>query len=58
MQKTDASHTTQLANAHAHCARFDAATGEMRVGIFAMRDIEPGEELTYDYMVRGGDEMR
>ena len=27
----------------------DAATGEVRVGIFAMRDIEAGEELTISY---------
>jgi hypothetical protein len=28
----------------------DAATGEIRVGIFAAQDIDPGVELTYDYM--------
>lgn len=28
----------------------DAATGEIRVGIFAAQDIPPGQELTYDYM--------
>ena len=27
----------------------DAATGEQRVGIFALRDIPEGEEVTYDY---------
>ena len=27
----------------------DAATGEVRVGIFALRDIEPEEELSYNY---------
>lgn len=28
----------------------DAATGEIRVGIFAAQDIDPEVELTYDYM--------
>ena len=28
----------------------DAASGEVRVGIFAARDVAAGEELTYDYM--------
>ncbi|KAI8475312.1 MAG: hypothetical protein J3K34DRAFT_365702 [Monoraphidium minutum] len=28
----------------------DAATNEVRVGIFAARDVAAGEELTYDYM--------
>ena len=28
----------------------DAATGEIRVGIFTAQDIDPGVELTYDYM--------
>ena len=28
----------------------DAATGEVRVGIFTAEDIDPGIELTYDYM--------
>lgn len=27
----------------------DAATGEVRVGIFALRDVQAGEQLTYDY---------
>ena len=27
----------------------EASTNEVRVGIFALRDIEEGEELTYDY---------
>ncbi len=27
----------------------DAATGEVRVGIFTLRDVAPGEELVYDY---------
>jgi len=27
----------------------DASTGEVRVGIFALRDIEPNEELSYNY---------
>lgn len=27
----------------------DAATGEIRVGIFTLRDVAPGEELVYDY---------
>ena len=27
----------------------DASTGETRVGIFAIRDVERGEELSYDY---------
>ena len=33
------------------CAvRRDAATGEVRIGIFSTRDIREDEELTYDYM--------
>lgn len=28
---------------------FDAATSEIRVGIFTLRDVAPGEELVYDY---------
>eukprot|EP00879_Flechtneria_rotunda_P017339 GHRR01018163.1.p1 GENE.GHRR01018163.1~~GHRR01018163.1.p1 ORF type:complete len:1141 (+),score=450.05 GHRR01018163.1:168-3590(+) len=28
----------------------DAATGEVRIGIFTRKDVAPGEELTYDYM--------
>lgn len=27
----------------------DASSGETRIGIFSTRDVEPGEELTYDY---------
>ena len=27
----------------------DAATGEPRVGVFTSRDVQPGEELAYDY---------
>ena len=27
----------------------DAATGEVRVGIFTLRDVAMGEELVYDY---------
>jgi hypothetical protein len=30
--------------------RRDAATGEVRIGIFTTRDVGVNEELTYDYM--------
>jgi SET domain-containing protein len=32
------------------CCRRDAATGEVRIGIFTTRDVGVEEELTYDYM--------
>lgn len=31
-------------------ARRDAATGEVRIGIFTRRSVAEDEELTYDYM--------
>ena len=34
-------------------SRFDQATGELRAWWVARRDLEPGEELTYDYAFIG-----
>ncbi|QDZ24870.1 histone methyltransferase [Chloropicon primus] len=53
----DARHKANLSrlinsSCHPNCRSqkcVDAATGEVRVGIFALRDIEPGEELSYNY---------
>lgn len=62
-------HAAKVAHAHAHTRaytlgarlaprRHDATTGEVRVGIFALRDVAPGEELVYDYAFQHYGAMR